>query len=172
MAIAKLDKNPTTAIIIPIKNNMNSNEFCNECPYCSKENHGTVGTQNFKCAYSSDKRVIRLKVYEKERVESPFWCPKKKSMLSEEQQKRWEASRQKIKAEEKWRQLEGIRAWGDIKAGTTYHCPPSPFHGRMNIKIEFIYPGSLRAIDIDTNKNVWLYKNDESYKFMSVIKDG
>ena len=172
--ISKVDKNPSTAIIIPIRSKMNNKEYCNDCPYCSKEVQENIHTKNFKCVYSTDKRVIRLKVFENEKVEIPFWCPKKKtqktSMLDEEQQKRWEASRLKYEAEKRWREIAGKIAWADLKEGERYHCPPSPFHGRMDIEIEALYPGSLKARVIDEDRLVWLYKTDESYKFMSLLK--
>lgn len=173
-AVVKMDNNPTTALIIPIGKRMNK-EYCNDCSHCTKEKQEGFSTRNFKCAYSTDKRVIRLKVYDEEKVDVPFWCPKKnkqekKSMLSEEQQRKWDASRRKYEFEKKWREINGILGWDGIKEGETYHCPPSPFHGRMDVVIEVKYPGSLRAKDINTNKIVWLYKSDEAYKFMSSIK--
>ena len=172
--ITKMEKNPNTALIIPLKGHMEK-KYCNDCSFCNKINtkEESSSLKNFMCEHST-KRVVRLKVYDGEKVDVPFWCPQKSenknSMLDEEQQRKWEASRLKYEMEKKWKQIKGILDWDDIKPEFCYHYPPSPFHGRMNIQIEEMFPNSLRAVNLDTKRLVWLYKSDGSYKFMSRIK--
>ena len=48
--------------------------------------------------------------------------------------------------------------------------PPMFKKGRMDLYIANKYCDSLMAYKNGTNERVWLYKQDEEYKFLSEIK--
>ena len=56
-----------------------------------------------------------------------------------------------------------------IKLGKRYHMPPMFKKGRMDLYIANKYCDSLMAYKNGTNERVWLYKQDEEYKFLSEI---
>lgn len=141
-------------------------------------------------------RVIKLCVFKDEKVQKPFWCPlinkkindafnrdgikignriiypekQRTSAMSDEQLKKWEASRARAELREKWLAAPGIISWDEIKEGEVYHVPPSFKKGRMTIKVKKKHIASIYAIDLVKDENVWLYKDDEEYKFMSLLK--
>ena len=140
-------------------------------------------------------RVIKLNVYPDEKVKKPFWCPiikknitdalnkedgikiggktiylpKKESAMSDEQLAQWNRSKAEKEQREKWLAMSGLTAWKDIKLGKKYHLPPTIKKRRMDLVVKSVNMNSIYCEDIRTGNNVWLYKDDEEYKFMSPI---
>jgi hypothetical protein len=52
----------------------------------------------------------------------------------------------------KWKSINGTLAWSDIKEGCVYHCPPTPFCGRMDVVIESVFNHSIRGKLLGTNQ--------------------
>jgi len=140
-------------------------------------------------------RVVKLNVYPDEKVKKPFWCPsvrdsiinpkgdsvkvgpktiyldnvKKPSMLSEEQQKKWNDSKHRKELRDKWLNAPGLMSWDDLKVNCVYHLPPMFEKQRMDVKIESKFMTSLKAVNLRNRQIVWFYKSDEEYKYMSLI---
>ena len=160
--------------------------YCNNCEFLSRIPR--PGQQTCNCRCTADMsipggKVIKLKVYPEEKIKKQFWCPKikdkilgndslssSKSAMSDEQLKAWNKSKEERIAKEKWLSLPGITSWGDIKIGRVYHMPPMLKRGRMNLYIAVKYCDSLMAYKNGTNERVWIYKQDEDYKFLSEMK--
>lgn len=145
-----------------------------------------------------NERVIKLNVYHDEKVKKPFWCPcikdgiinsigkdgvkigpktiyldnvnKKSSLSANEPSEMFAEVKRKRELKDKWRNAPGLMAWGDIKVNATYHLPPTLDKNRMTLKIDNKYLTSIRAINIATNQPIWLYKDDEEYKYMSLAR--
>ena len=141
-------------------------------------------------------RVIKLRVFKDEKVEKPFWCPlinkkineafsqggikiggrtvypekQRTSAMSDEQLNDWNRSKARAEIREKWLAAPGIVGWDDIVEGEIYHVPPSFKKGRMTIKVKKKHISSIFAVDLKTDTNIWFYKDDEEYKFMSPVK--
>jgi len=161
--------------------------YCNYCDYLSKIERPGQTTYNCKCSAERSipgGKILKLKVYPEEKIKKPFWCPiiknkiidgeetlncSKSSLMSDEQANMWLKSKEERIKREKWLSLPGITSWDDIKIGKTYHMPPMLKKGRMDLHIENKYAQSIMAFIKGTNKRVWLYKQDEEYKYMSEI---
>ena len=161
-----LPQNPSTSIVI------RRNTCCNNCPHLIKVEKPNKGAYAAKCATAErvidcSYRIIKINVYPDENIDRPWWCPKIKSPHYSTN-----AGSQKNDEEikEKWLSMRGITAWGDIKEGHIYHVPPFFRRKRLDIKVERTYPNSIKGINVLDRTNVWLYKDDEEYKFMSLIK--
>lgn len=180
-------------------NEVIKNPYCNSCKHFIKEQRPGKFSFNTKCGLKTARsgnvdKIIKLGVYQDEKVKKPFWCPiivegmekqtdnsvkignitvypaRNKSAMSDEQLTYWERAKLEKEIKEKWLAIPGIIGWDDIKISNTYHLPPTINKKRMTIRIKQKYVGSIQAEDIKTGENVWLYKNDEEYKFMSVVK--
>jgi len=160
--------------------------YCNGCEHLIYVERPGQQTYNCKCkaarTINNTDRIIKLKVYTMEKVQKPFWCPvgnaavrkelglsPDKLALSDDQAKKWQEAKDRARRKEKWCAAPGITSWSDISVGKRYHLPPSIKHGRADIMIETKYVGSISARNIKTDKYVWLYKEDEDYKYMSEI---
>ena len=182
-----------------------ASKYCNGCEHIIYTVRPGQQTKNCRCKASRTAtgvdRILRLKVYEGEKIEKPFWCPvghemvrknlgleplskpqtqrlalparveKPSSALSDKQRKEWEESKARNKKRELWLAAPGIMAWDDIKPGLTYHLPPTLKRGRADIIVYTKYPGTIFGRDIKTKDNVWLYREDEDYKFLSEIEN-
>lgn len=175
------------------------NPYCNECKYFLKIQRPNKSTFNTRCSAETPRpggseRVVKLNVYPDEKVKKPFWCPiikeylmkpvsdgikvgdktiypaRKESAMSDEQLRAWNRAKNERERKEKWLAAPGLTSWGEIEINKIYHLPPTCKKGRMDIKIKQKYVGSIQAVDIKTNQNVWFYKDDEEYKFMSLYK--
>ena len=93
----------------------------------------------------------------------PYWCPIKgdNSMLSQNEQERWNESKKRTEQKNKWLNLHGITAWDDIHVGENYHMPPMFEKGRMDIHVRTKYINSIQCTNIKTGTNVTIYKYDE-----------
>ena len=89
--------------------------------------------------------------------------------MSDSQLDAWTKSKEERIKKEKWLSLPGITSWADIKMGKTYHMPPMLKKGRMDLYIVTKYCDSLMAYKNGTNERVWLYKQDEEFKYLSEI---
>ena len=182
-----------TQLALPFKDDACDNKkspYCNGCEFFLKIQRPNKSTYNTRCKAETSRpggseRVIKLNVYPNEKVNKPFWCPvvkeditgdkvtypaRKSSAMSDAQLSNWEKAKRVNEAREKWLSAPGLTAWDDIKLDTVYHLPPTLKKGRMDIVIKKKYVGSVQAVNIKTNDNVWLYKEDEEYKYMSVAK--
>ena len=168
----------------------NKTKFCNGCEFFLKIQRPNKSTFNTRCKADSSRpggseRVIKLNVYNDEKVYKPFWCPlekeentgdkttcssKNQSAMSDSQLSNWEKAKKANDNRKKWLSAPGLTAWDDIKLDTVYHLPPTLKKGRMDIIVKKKYVGSVQAVNIKTNDNVWLYKEDEEYKYMSLAK--
>ena len=141
-------------------------------------------------------RVIKLNVYPEEKVRKPFWCPILKkliigadtnekhitvggkavypsgngSAMSDEQLDNWNRIRHEQAMKEKWLAMSGLTAWDDIEIFKVYHMPPTIKKGRMDIRVKTKYINSMQCEDVKTGRTIWLYKDDEEYKFLSPVK--
>ena len=191
-----------TQLTIPFKGeavSSNESQYCNECPHFMKIQRPNKSSYNTRCGAETPRpggseRVIKLNVYEYEKVKKPFWCPmvkksltdslndgikiggrtvfpaRKTSAMSEEQINAWNISKNERLLKEKWLSAPGLTSWAELKVGRTYHLPPTSKKARMDVEIKQKYVGSIQAINLKTNENVWFYKDDEEYKYMSLIK--
>lgn len=191
-----------TQLEIPFSNNSeetDENVCCNGCGFLLKIQRPNKSTFNTRCSAEvlspgGSERVIKLNVYQNEKIKKPFWCPiikenimksandgikignrtifpaRKPSAMSKEQLKAWNRAKNEREIKEKWLAAPGLTSWGEIEIGATYHLPPTCKKGRMDIKIKNKYIGSIQAVNIKTNQNIWFYKNDEEYKFMSLCR--
>ena len=140
-------------------------------------------------------KVIKLNVFPDENVKKPFWCPiiknaitnpfnpsegikiggktiypaRNESAMSDEQLAQWNKSKAEKERKEKWLAMSGLTAWKDIKLGKIYHLPPTIKKKRMDLVVKSVNINSIYCEDIKTGNNVWLYKDDEEYKFMSPV---
>lgn len=163
--------------------------YCNSCKHLIREQRQGKFSFNTKCGIKTARsgnvdKIIKLGAYQDEKIKKPFWCPlivegmgnttvypaKKKSAMSDEQLTYWERAKLEKETKEKWLAIPGIIGWDDIKINNTYHLPPTFNKKRMKIRIKQKYVGSIQAENVKTGENVWLYKSDEEYKFMSVAK--
>ena len=174
---------------LPFKENKRDS-LCNDCEYLTRITRPCHSTCNCKCSAETNivgGKIIKLKVYPEEKIEKPYWCPiiknkilnagkgslfipDNKTAMSDKQLESWEKSKREKEEKEKWQSLPGITSWADIKLGKRYHMPPMFKKGRMNLYIANKYCDSLMAYKNGTNERVWLYKQDEEYKFLSEIK--
>lgn len=220
--VVSVDGNPSTAQIIllgsnnaqrqppvsdpiqlglPFMENKKSKPLCNGCDFLRKIPRPGQSTYNCRCMLNMvgskvTEKVIKLKVYPDEKIETPSWCRKlntggKQSVipyqpqyascqlalparvnspLSEEQRRRWDEAKERNRIMDIWAGASGITSWGEIQPGKVYHLPPTPKHGRMNLIIERVYPDSIFCHNVKTRDNVWLYKEDEEYKFLSEVE--
>lgn len=192
--IIPIKGNPTTAQIILFNKNeqkKSCKRYCNDCDFLRKIPRPGQSTFNCRCKLNkigstATERVIGLKLYEGEKIEAPDWCMllnsgskaieipclpvTNNSAMSDEQLRAWNESKEKNRIKELWCSISGITAWRDIKIGKVYHIPPSLKRGRMDVEIEKIYSDSMFGHNIKNRDNVWIYKEDEDYKFMSEVK--
>jgi len=193
--------NSPTQLSIPFKDDsesVNDSPHCNGCEFFMKIQRPNKSSYNTRCAAETTRpggseRVIKLNVYDDEKVKKPFWCPcikesigksfgdgvkiggrtiypaRKQSAMSDEQLKAWNRAKNERETKEKWLSAPGLTSWNDLKVGNVYHLPPSLKKNRMDIKIKQKYVGSILAVNIKTNDNIWFYKDDEEYKFMSLL---
>lgn len=141
-------------------------------------------------------KVIKLNVFPDENVKKPFWCPiiknaitnsfnpnggirvngktvypsSNNTAMSDEQLAQWNKSKAEKERKEKWLAMSGLTAWKDIKLGKIYHLPPTVKKKRMDLIVKSVNINSIYCEDIKTGNNVWLYKDDEEYKFMFPVK--
>ena len=160
-----LPKNPSTSIIL------SSNAFCNNCPHLIRVDSQNKSTYTAKCATAdriidNSYRIIKINVYPDEKVNKPWWCP---ACEKKEYKPNLDSIINDEKVKEKWLAMHGITAWSDIKEGHIYHVPPFYKRKRLDIKVERVYPNSIKGINVLNRTNVWLYKDDEEYKFMSLV---
>jgi hypothetical protein len=172
---------------LPFKDDK-KNSYCNNCEFLIKIDRPGQQTCNCKCAAEKSipgGKILKLKVYPEEKIKKPFWCPiikseitgngsfvcKKEntSAMSDSQLDAWTKSKEERIKKEKWLSLPGITSWADIKMGRTYHMPPMLKKGRMDLYIVTKYCDSLMAYKKGTNERVWLYKQDEEFKYLSEI---
>jgi len=174
--------------------------FCNGCEYLMKVQKPNKNAFATRCTAETGRpggvnKVIKLNTYPDEKLKKPFWCPiiknaitnpkndglrignriifplkQHSSAMSDEQLERWNKSKYEKELKDKWRSAPGITSWGEIKLDCLYHLPPTLEKNRMTLKILRKYVGSIQALDVDKNKNVWLYKEDEEYKYLSLVK--
>ena len=182
---------------IPLKNaeNKDVDLYCNGCEYLSRIARPNSDKHNCRCKADTiginqgGGRVIALKCSPGEKIKKPFWCPVLKdkiinnpnpskglilpinnnSAMSPEQQAEWNASRARIERKNKWKAINGLCSWDDIKVGCDYHLPPTPEKERADIHVTTKYMTSFSGHVIGTEKRMWFYKGDEDYKFMSPI---
>lgn len=151
--------------------------YCNNCPNLFKTPSPDGITFNYRCKKflieGSERlcRVIKVGVMPDTVIWKPYWCPIKSdnSMLSQNEQERWNESKKRTEQKNKWLNLHGITAWDDIHVGENYHMPPMFEKGRMDIHVRAKYINSIQCTNIKTGTNMWIYKYDEEYKFMSKI---
>lgn len=175
---------------IPFGDDKKKDLYCNGCEFLSRVARPGQATHNCKCLADQNTpggKIIKLKVYPEEKIKRQFWCPilknkilggdgkiflpaRKPSAMSDEQLSAWEKSKQERLEREKWLAMPGLTSWADIKPGRKYHMPPMHKKGRMDLRIATKYCDSLMAYKNGTNERVWLYKQDEEYKFMSEIR--
>lgn len=178
-----------TQLTLPFKDD-NKDQYCNGCEFLSRVARPGQQTHNCRCLAVTEipgGRIIKLKVWPEEKIKKQFWCPiikreimgggrplilpnKVESALSDEQLERWKNIKEKTAIKEKWLAMPGVTSWDEIKIGKTYHMPPMLKRGRMEIYIANKYCDSLMAYRKGTNARVWLYKQDEDYKFLSEVK--
>ena len=173
--------------------------YCNGCEFLLKVQKPNKNAFATRCSAETGRpggvnKVIKLNTYPDEKLKKPFWCPiiknaitnsvsegikiggttvfpkQRSSAMSEEQLRSWNASKYERELKEKWLSAPGITSWAEIKIDCLYHLPPTMKKNRMNLKILRKYMGSIQAWDIDREKNVWLYKEDEEYKYLSLIR--
>ena len=89
--------------------------------------------------------------------------------MSDSQLEQWNKSREERLTREKWMSMPGVTSWAELLVGKTYHMPPMQKKGRMDLYIVNKYCDSIMAYKKGTKDRVWLYKQDEEYKFMSLI---
>lgn len=166
--------------------------YCNGCEFLSRIARPNQSTHNCRCSADDNVqngKVIQLKVYPGEKIKKPYWCPIiKKNILnagnsslyipehrttamSDRQLESWNKSKEERLAKEKWLSIPGTTSWADIKLGKHYHMPPMLKKGRMDLYIVNKYCDSLMAYKNGTKDRVWLYKQDEEYKFLSEISE-
>jgi hypothetical protein len=165
--------------------------YCNGCEYLSRIARPGKTSHNCRCLCDDsipNGKIIKLCVYPEEKLKKPYWCPlikckilgekpkllipaRKESAMSESQLESWNKSREERLKREKWLSMPGITSWAEIQQGKTYHMPPMYKKGRMDIKISKKYCDSIMAFKKGTNDRVWLYKQDEEYKFLSLIDE-
>lgn len=165
--------------------------YCNGCEFLSRVTRPGKTAHNCRCLYDNtvpNGKIIKLNVYPEEKLKKPFWCPlikskilgekpklvipaRKQSAMSDAQLEAWNKSREERLEREKWLAMPGITSWAEIKQGKTYHMPPMQKRGRMDITISKKYCDSIMAFKKGTSERVWLYKQDEEYKFLSLIDD-
>jgi len=183
-------------LALPLKDDSKASLYCNSCEYFLK--NGRTNKYTTRCLAETPRpggayRVVKLNVYEDEKVKKPFWCPlikkeitssllkphkfsglitgQNKSALSDSQLKEWERIRNEKRLRDIWLGMGGITSWSEIKIGELYHLPPTLKKNRMDIRIKTKYCSSIEAINIKTNERLWLYKQDEEYKFLSKINE-
>ncbi len=158
--------------------------YCNNCEYLHKaiKANNTSSISHFDAQCSAERspvgnlcRIIKLHVYRDENIKKPFWCPIiKKEIINGALSSSQSASYCKYKAErekkEKWLGMSGITAWNEICAGKIYHLPPTYRRKRMDLLVKSVNTCSLYCEDINTKNSVWLYKDEEEYKFLSLVK--
>ena len=181
-----------TQLALPFNENVGKKNqllYCNGCEHFLRLLRPNKESFNTRC--SAEKpingcsyRVIKLNVYPDEKVKKPFWCPIIKnsiinglsvpkatnSAMSDEQQKNWNRIKEETLYKEKWLAIGGITSWDDIKIGEKYHLPPTFKKNRIDFEVKQKYINSIQCVNLKTNEQLWLYKNDEEYKFLSVIK--
>lgn len=176
------DKTEPVQLMLPFSNDK-EDSYCNGCEFLHRIPRPGQSTHNCRCILDDGipgGRIVRLKVYPEEKIKKPFWCPiikkaiigdeKRSSAMSPSQLDSWNKSKEERLKREKWLSLPGITSWNDIKPGRTYHMPPMLKKGRMDLYIVNKYCDSLMAYKKGTNDRVWLYKQEEEYKYMSEIK--
>jgi len=165
--------------------------YCNGCEYLSRIARPGKASHNCRCLCDDsipNGKIIKLCVYPEEKLRKPYWCPlikckilgekpkllipaRKENAMSESQLESWNKSREERLKREKWLSMPGITSWAEIQQGKTYHMPPMQKRGRMDITISKKYCDSIMAFKKGTNDRVWLYKQDEEYKFLSLIDE-
>lgn len=174
---------------LPFKGDVKASAFCNDCEYFIKVKKPNKNNFNTRCTAETPRpggsfRVVKLNVYPNEKVQKPFWCPLIKQCVDRDIQSGFNglnlpalpsksSCHVDVGAQRRrdiWLGMSGITAWDDIVVGKAYHMPPTFRRGRMNILIKSKYKESLEAENLDTNNIVWLYKQEEEYKFLSEIK--
>ena len=174
---------------LPFKGDVKASAFCNECEYFMKVQKPNKNNFNTRCTAETPRpggafRVVKLNVYPEEKVQKPFWCPLIKQCVERDLKKGLNimglpalpsATKYNIdvgaqRKREIWLGMSGITSWDDITVGQAYHMPPTFRRGRMNILIKNKYKESLEAENLATNNIIWLYKQEEEYKFLSEIK--
>jgi hypothetical protein len=177
----------------------NESPYCNECPCFLKIQKPNKSTCNTRCSAETSRpggseKVVKLNVYPNEKVKKPFWCPlvksaitrsftdgvkiggrtvyptRNQSALSDEQLQSWNRSKYERECKEKWLAAPGLTSWAELSVGRVYHLPPTLKKNRMDVVIKQKYVGSIQAENIKTKDNVWFYKDDEEYKYMSLIR--
>lgn len=177
----------------------NESPYCNGCEHFLKIQRPNKASFNTRCSAETPRpggseRVVKLNVYKDEKVKKPFWCPlikesltksvgdgikiggrtvypaRKSSAMSEDQLKAWNRSKYERECKEKWLSAPGLTSWAELSVGQIYHLPPTLRKNRMNVEIKQKYVGSIQAVNIKTKENVWFYKDDEEYKYMSLVK--
>lgn len=161
-----LPQNPSTSVLIA------PNKHCNNCPHLIKVEKPNKSTYTAKCAIAEriiddSYRIIKINVYPDEKIVKPWWCSKNEET---KYSSNWDSAKEEWKIKEKWLAMHGLTAWGDIKEGHIYHVPPFYKRKRLDIKVERVFPNSIKGINVANRTNVWLYKDDEEYKFMSLVK--
>lgn len=189
-----------TQLSLPFKDKTPEKDkpFCNNCEYFVMLQRPNKNTFNTRCSAESPRpggayKVVKLNVYPEEKVRKPFWCPILKkailgadpnekritvggrqvfpsSAMDDDQLAAWNRSKEQQEKKEKWLAMSGIMAWSDIEIFKSYHLPPTFRKGRMDICIKNKFINSIQCEDIKTGKTIWLYKDDEEYKFLSPIK--
>ena len=179
---------------LPFEEDKKFDSLCNGCEFLSRvARPGTTNTHNCRCIAVDDVvngKVIRLKVYPGEKIKKPYWCPIIKdkilnggnaanglilpakvnnTAMSDKQLEDWNKSKNRRLQKEKWLSLPGITSWADIRTGKCYHMPPMFEKGRMDLYIANKYCDSIMAYQKGTNKRIWIYKQDEEYKYFSPI---
>ena len=150
-------------------------EHCNDCIFFVKIRRPNKESYNTRCSAENPRpggayKVVKLNVYENEKVKKPFWCPLTKSnaiggLINKPKIDRSDSQER----HELWKSAPGITAWADIKVGEKYHLPPTPKNGRMDLIVKVKYANSIQCDSLTGQKRVWLYKDDEDYKFLSPL---
>jgi hypothetical protein len=177
-----------TQLVLPFKDSTPAKDkpFCNNCEHFVKIQRPNKNTFNTRCSADNPRpggayRVVKLNVYPEEKVRKPFWCPILKQAIlgANPNEKRITVGGTQVfpsttKADdgkkEKWLSMSGIMAWSDIEIYKKYHLPPTLRKGRMDICVKNKFINSIQCEEINTGKTIWLYKDDEEYKFLSPIK--
>jgi hypothetical protein len=162
--------------------------YCNGCEHFIKIERPNKNSFNTRCGAEEPKmgnsyRVIKLSVYPDEKVKKPFWCPilnnkitknienslKKDPYVFDDENRR-NKEREEEKRKEKWLGINGLTSWSEIKINTKYHLPPTPRRKRTDFTVRIKYINSIHCVEEKTNNTFWLYKDDEDYKFISIVK--
>lgn len=162
--------------------------YCNGCPSFILTYKPATGCYNTKCGKTAPRpgganRIVKMNVKHGDLVTKPFWCPLIQESINNASSKPnfvivGSTTAEKSHKEErlgllerkrKFKAIKGLVGWDDIQPNHIYHMPPTPVKKRRDIEVKNKYVSSLYCIDVNTKDNIWLYKEDEDYKFLKLL---